>query len=224
MREKGYIDCNPIALKLFGIESKKQFFELNPAMLSPEHQPDGSLSSEKAMQMIAKTLKDGLHFFEWTHQRMNGEEFPATVLATRLKLGDRDVLQGTIRDITARKQAEEQLKASLCEKEVLLKEIHHRVKNNLQVIASLLYLQSKSIQDEDTRALFSDSRNRVKSMALVHETLYQSGDLSRLNFAAYIRNLIAHVFRSYRGSSGGITSKVNISDISLSIEAAALVV
>jgi two-component sensor histidine kinase len=123
-------------------------------------------------------------------------------------------------DITERKQAEEQIKASLREKEVLLKEIHHRVKNNLQVIASLLYLQSKNIQDKATRELFSDSRNRVKSMALVHETLYQSGDLSRLNFAAYIRNLVALVFRSYRGKSGRITSTVNVSDVSLSIEAA----
>ncbi|MDM8553640.1 histidine kinase dimerization/phosphoacceptor domain -containing protein [Desulfococcaceae bacterium HSG7] len=124
------------------------------------------------------------------------------------------------RDITVRKRADEQLKASLLEKEVLLKEIHHRVKNNLQVVASLLYLQSKRLPDDETRALFNDSRNRVKSMALVHETLYQSDDLSQLDFAAYIRNLIAHIFRSYRGSTGRITSKVIVDNVSLSIEAA----
>ncbi len=138
-----------------------------------------------------------------------------------LALVEEDIFYAVGRNITGRRQAEEQIKVSLQEKEVLLKEIHHRVKNNLQVVASLLYLQSKRLPDGETRALFNDSRNRVKSMALVHETLYQSGNLSRLHFAVYIRNLVAHVFRSYRGSSGRITSKVNVNDISLSIEAAA---
>ncbi|MCP4404070.1 MAG: response regulator [bacterium] len=124
-------------------------------------------------------------------------------------------------DITGRKRAAEQIKAALREKEVLLKEIHHRVKNNLQVVASLLSLQAKRLPDDETRVLFNDSRNRVKSMALVHETLYQSGDLSRLNFAVYLRTLIAHIFSSYRGRPGRITSKVTVGNVSLSIEAAA---
>ena len=96
---------------------------------------------------------------------------------------------GVIDDVTERKQALEQIKTSLREKEVLLKEIHHRVKNNMQVITSLLSLQSKTIRDEHALSVFQDSQNRVKSMALIHETLYQSEDMSRINFAEYLQKL-----------------------------------
>jgi len=96
---------------------------------------------------------------------------------------------GVARDITARKQAQDKLTASLKEKEVLLKEIHHRVKNNLQVIASLLNLQSQHITDKDSLAMFQESQNRVRSMALIHESLYTSEDLSHIDIASYIHSL-----------------------------------
>jgi len=84
----------------------------------------------------------------------------------------------------------EQLRASLAEKDTLLKEIHHRVKNNLQIISSLISLQSDKIKDPDQRRLFQDTRDRVKSMALVHEKLYQSKDLGRVEMAEYARQLL----------------------------------
>jgi len=124
------------------------------------------------------------------------------------------------RDITARQQVEEHLKSSLKEKEVLLKEIHHRVKNNLQIISSLLNLQSGYIQDEQAGEMFKESRNRVKSMALIHERLYQSKDLARIDFAEYVRNLTTHLFRSYGVNTHAVGLKIAVGKILLDIDTA----
>lgn len=126
-------------------------------------------------------------------------------------------LQAEIRE---RQKAEEQIRASLKEKEVLLKEIHHRVKNNLQVISSLLNLQAANITDAQTLAMFKESQNRVKSMALIHEKLYQSQDLAKLNFAEYIRNLANHLFRTYSAKSSGIELVIDVRDVSLDLDSA----
>ena len=127
---------------------------------------------------------------------------------------------GVFRDITDRKHAEEQLRKSLEEKEVLLREIHHRVKNNLQIISSLLYLQSRSIADGRAIEIFKESQNRIRSMALIHETLYRSGDLARIDLREYIRSLIKFLVTSYNVASRGIAFDVDIADISLSMDTA----
>lgn len=105
---------------------------------------------------------------------------------------------GTIEDITQQKQAEEQLKETLEEKEALLKEVHHRVKNNLQVISSLLYLQSQRIEDARVRQFLNDSQSRISSMALVHDTLYRSQDFAHIDLSEYIQTLTTHLFHTYR--------------------------
>ena len=105
--EKSYMDCNPAALRLFGIESKKQLTQLTLVDFSPQYQPDGALSSEKANQMIREAMENGSNLFEWTHKRLNGEEFYASVLVTRVKMGRRTILQGTIRDISDYKRTQE---------------------------------------------------------------------------------------------------------------------
>ncbi|MBL8132051.1 MAG: PAS domain S-box protein, partial [Anaerolineae bacterium] len=124
------------------------------------------------------------------------------------------------RDVTERVQAEERLRASLQEKEFLLKEIHHRVKNNLQIVSSLLSLQSGTIDDPQIRALFRDSQNRVSSMALIHERLYRSDSLAQIDFGTYLRDLTGHLLQSYRAGDTGVRLVIAADDIHLDIDAA----
>lgn len=133
--------------------------------------------------------------------------------------GDRAIL-GIETDITERRQVEEKIKESLREKEILLKEIHHRVKNNMQIISSLLKLQSEYIKDKKALQMFKESQDRVKSMALIHEKLYQSEDLTRIDFKDYIKDLVYKLFRSYEADPGKITLKANIKEVSLGIDVA----
>jgi two-component sensor histidine kinase len=102
---------------------------------------------------------------------------------------------------------------------VLLKEIHHRVKNNLQIISSLLSLQSENINSENPARTFRESQDRIRSMALIHEKLYQSNDISRIDFAEYVRSLTAYLFRSYI-TGPGIEISIDIHDVSLGIDMA----
>lgn len=135
--------------------------------------------------------------------------------------GDKpQVLRGFMIDITERKRVEAQIKASLKEKEVLLKEIHHRVKNNLQIISSLLSLQSGYIEDEKTLEILKAGENRIASMALVHEQLYQSKDLAKINSAEYIENLVSTLFSSYNINLEFICLNLNIDDICIDVDTA----
>jgi two-component sensor histidine kinase len=124
------------------------------------------------------------------------------------------------REIAERAQAEERMKASLREKEVLLKEIHHRVKNNLQVVSSMLHLQTRSVRDDAALAMFRESRIRVNSMALVHEKLYQSEDLAQVDFADYVRSLANYLHLSHGATASHVTMDVSVQDVSLSIDSA----
>ncbi|MCJ7617787.1 MAG: AAA family ATPase [Desulfobacterales bacterium] len=141
-------------------------------------------------------------------------------VAARQEDGRPKLVLELFHDITDRKQAEDKIKASLKEKEVLLKEIHHRVKNNLQVISSLLNLQLGYIKDKQNIEVFKESRNRVRSMALVHEKLYQSENLSMINFAEYIQSLAGNLFRSYRAGSSVVTLKIHTGDVLVGIDTA----
>jgi PAS domain S-box-containing protein len=123
-------------------------------------------------------------------------------------------------EIAERELAEKQLKASLQEKEVLLKEIHHRVKNNLQIISSLLYLQSKRIADEHALNIFKEGQNRVKSMALIHEKLYRSKDLTQIDFAEYVRSLASYLFQSYGADPRLIHLKIKVDNVFLGVDRA----
>lgn len=118
------------------------------------------------------------------------------------------------------KRAEQQLKASLDEKELLLKEVHHRVKNNLQVISSIFSLQSSYIQEPRIRTLLAESQDRIRSMAMIHEKLYQSTSLAKIDFTDYIHTLVSNLFASYNVSPNLVQFDLNVSDIALNLDAA----
>ncbi|MEA2033531.1 MAG: response regulator [Euryarchaeota archaeon] len=115
-------------------------------------------------------------------------------------------------DITERKRAEEQIKASLKEKEVLLREIHHRVKNNLQVVSSMLSIQARAAKDKDTIDMLSESRNRINAMALIHTQLYESSDLSEINMKGFLDKLLRQLLQSYPVRDTKITPIIHIVD------------
>lgn len=117
-------------------------------------------------------------------------------------------------------RSEQAIRASLHEKEVLLREVHHRVKNNLQLIASLLNLQARSFGDERSRTMMEESQNRIHSIALVHETLYQSGELARINLGDYLRTLVQYLLESWIGVSGRIRLSVDAAKVELPIDVA----
>lgn len=218
--EVGFFDCNRATLEIFGCQEKEQLIGKCLPEFSPPFQPNGEDSGRMAKERISTALQTGNCRFDWLHRRLDGSEFPAEVLLTAMEIGGQKVLQAVVRDITDRKRDEEEIKASLAEKEVLLKEIHHRVKNNLQVISSLLRLQSRYIQDQTIVEMLKESQNRVRSMALVHEQLYQSKDLSRINFAEYIQNLAANLFQAYEVNKNGVELEISVAPISLNIDIA----
>ena len=121
-------------------------------------------------------------------------------------------------ELLERQRIEAQIKASLQEKEVLLKEIHHRVKNNLQIISSLLDLQAGAISDPRAIAILRDSQNRVNSMGLIHERLYQAEDLARVDFAEYIQDLVNNLFYSYSIDVSTTRLTVDVADVALDVD------
>ncbi|MEL7141442.1 MAG: histidine kinase dimerization/phosphoacceptor domain -containing protein [Cyanobacteria bacterium J06573_11] len=125
-----------------------------------------------------------------------------------------------LQDILKRRQAEASMRKSLIEKESLLKEVHHRVKNNLQIISSLLNLQSGSIKDQHVLDIFKESQNRVRLMALIHEKLYQSDDLGKINLKEYVQSLSYNLLRSYEVAQGDIQLVVESDEIALETDTA----
>jgi two-component sensor histidine kinase len=133
---------------------------------------------------------------------------------------DSKLLSRALRYAVERKRAEKQIKASLREKEVLLQEVHHRVKNNMQIISSLLRLQSRKIKGKRALQAFESSYNRVKSMVLIHERLYQSRDFARVDFAEYVHGLTNHLFSLFHIGPETVKLDINIKDISLDLNTA----
>lgn len=171
------------------------------ALLAKEGQEEGNDIEYRIVQPSGEV--------RWIHDRF----FPV-----RNQSGKVYRFVGIAEDITERKLAETQIKESLREKEVLLQEIHHRVKNNLQVISSLLDLQSHYIEDPALQSIFIDCCSRIKSIALVHESLYQSQNFASINFSEYIKNLTGYLFQIYGENAARIELGLDLENAEFNID------
>jgi len=152
--------------------------------------------------------------------RKDGSEFPVEIGLNPIETEEGNMVLSAIVDISDRKFREGRIEAALKEKEILLGEVHHRVKNNLQIIHSLLYLQGTKVNDDSLSMLLKESQNRIKSMALIHQTLYESKDFARVDFGLFLDSLVPTLVASYSTDPSLINLSVNAADVSIPINAA----
>ncbi|HVN66565.1 MAG TPA: PAS domain S-box protein [Methanomicrobiales archaeon] len=215
-KESRILDFSPGAEMIFGYWKNEVVGERLAILHLPE-------DLDRLAEIHRKMKRQEIEYSgEITLVRKGGEQFPA--LLTKYPLKDE---AGSVRaaltvviDITILKRAEAQIRASLEEKENLLREIHHRVKNNMQVVSALLVLQSKKTKDRKILEMFRDSEHRIKTMALIHEKLYQSRSFGTIDLAEYLTRLIQYLFRSYEELSAGVTLDMDVRDVSLDLDTA----
>ncbi len=217
---KAIFDGSRDAIFITGEDSR--FVEINKAACSLS-----GYSREELLKMGIPDLHEESDLYAYKtyfHRIMSGEQITseAKILRKdgrkvdtefsnkRVKIGDKPYMHTTARDITERKRAQEKIKDALKEKEVMLQEIHHRVKNNMQIISSLLRLQSRNAADEETRDMFLVSQGRIRSMALIHDSFYRSDDYTKIDFGPYIKQLVTHLMALYQVSENQIRMKIDI--------------
>ncbi len=215
-KDSRILDFSPGAEAIFGI-MKRDVVGERLALLHREE------DLERLGEIHRKVKKREVEYSgEITLLRKDGSEFPAllTIYPLRDESGRvRSALSVCI-DITVLKRAEAQIRASLLEKENLLREIHHRVKNNMQVVSALLVLQSKKTKDRQILEMFRESEHRIKTMALIHEKLYQSRSFGTIDLEEYLTRLLQYLFRSYEERARGVSLQMDVKDISLDIDTA----
>jgi PAS domain S-box-containing protein len=153
-------------------------------------------------------------------RRKDGSEFPVEIGLNPIETEDGTMVLSAIVDISDRKQKERSIEQSLKEKDVLLGEIHHRVKNNLQIVHSLLDLQSSQIGDPAVLNMLRDSQNRIRSMALIHQTLYQSHDFAKVDFATFLDSFVPVLVSSYATNPNRVSLDISADGIALPINTA----
>jgi PAS domain S-box-containing protein len=198
-------DVNQRACDIYGF-SRWEFIGMSLEAISKDVGA-GKLRIEKTL------LTRSYYNFETVQYRKDGSEMFLEINASIINYKGKSAILSINRDVTQRKLAEQETQKSLEEKEVLLKEIHHRVKNNLQIISSLLDLQSEPLEDlrnPQFLQAIQQSRNRIRSMALIHENLYQSGDLARIDVSEYSRDLVDYLLSTYGSQARYITAHIHI--------------
>jgi len=212
-----FISVNPSMARIHGYSSPE---EMIAAVTDIERQLYTDPEDRKRYRRILDehgTVED----FEARVLRKDGVRIWTSTSSRLVKDKEGNILytEGTVEDITARKESERGLKAALKEKEVLLREIHHRVKNNMQVMSSLLNLQSQHLDDPRSLEIFRTSINRIRSMALIHDKLYRSESLSTIDFPEYVRDLLRGLFAAC-GPEVGVDLNLGIDPLSLNIDTA----
>jgi len=211
-----FIDGNKMAERLTGYRREeligKNFLKIN--MLPKSQLP-------KAAAALAKNkLGKQNEPDEYTIIRKDGSQIEVEIATHPVIIEGKTLVLGTARDITERKKDKEKLESLLEEKDILLAEVHHRVKNNMQIITSLLSLQAGEFSDENLREVYEESRSRINSMALVHEQLYRSKEYARIEFGTYIDQLASTLFNSFQVEHGRIQLHIDAEDVFLDLERA----
>ncbi len=220
------LEANQTALELMGLPAKsvvnRLFWDMPCWNLSPQNQQQLQQALAKLKEGIAQAATGNFIRYEVDVVSANGKivTIDFSIKPVTNEIGEVVMLIPEGRDISDRKQAEEEIKASLKEKEILLKEIHHRVKNNLLVVSSLLEFQAEYINNPAIVKVFEDSQHRIYSMALIHEKLYQSKNLEKINFGEYLQNLVYNLISSYNITEDRIQVEFDIDPIELNIETA----
>jgi len=194
--------------------SREELLNMNVLDLNATH-----LTPEALSELVRKITQTRKASFETWNLHKDGHEFPVELRVVYVDMGSEAALLGISRDITERKRAEEVMARSLHEKEILLKEIHHRVKNNLQIISSLLSLQEQKLSDLGMLDVLAESRGRIMSMALIHDQLYHSGNFAEIGMEEYLHQLLPRLIQTYKGKRD-ISLRLDMHPIPLSLDQA----
>ncbi len=209
------LNVNSEFVRMFGYAREEAIGKFLDDLVATEYLMEEAVSLTKRIAEGEKVK------YETVRCRKDGTQMNVSLLGSPIIIDDEQVgVYSIYRDITEHKQAEDKIKASLKERNVMLREIHHRVKNNMQIISSLLRLQSRLIKDNEMLEIFKECQNRIRSIALIHEALYQSKDLARINFSDYINRLTTHLFAIYRERASGINFDLNVGEVHIDINKA----
>lgn len=212
------VRVNSQAEKLFGYQREEMVGQpvemLMPARFRLEH------VHHRAGYMEAprtRPMGEGLDLYG---RRKDGSEFAVDIMLSPMQPNDSGVVIAVVRDVTQRKQNEQRIAESLEKEALLRRELHHRVKNNLQVISSMLFLQSTHVSDPNTLEILRESRNRTRAIGLIHEKLYHTGDLARIEFSGYLRELAENLFHAYRVDPEAVILRTSKKGAVLGLDAA----
>ncbi|PKL73174.1 MAG: diguanylate cyclase, partial [Methanobacteriales archaeon HGW-Methanobacteriales-2] len=204
-----FVEVNSVASQILGY-THEELLNMSPRDIE-------DIKSFNESKRMADRVKENKITFETTLMSKDGRKIPVEINTHIFTLNQDKLSLSIARDITERKKMEEEIKVSLEEKEMLLREIHHRVKNNLMIISSLLNLQSRYITDKEVLDVFKDSQNRARSMALIHDRLYQSSHLKRINIGDYILTLASDLFRIYAIAQDRVELNFDLEDVMIDI-------
>jgi PAS domain S-box-containing protein len=219
INHRGVIEMvNAQAERVFGYE-RREMLGQSVEMLVPDRfrRNHPSLRNSFFSAPVSRPMGAGRDLYGL---RKDGSEFPVEIGLNPIETEEGSMVLSAIVDISDRKHKEESIQSALREKDILLGEIHHRVKNNLQIVHSLLGLQSTNIKDEIVLGMMQESQNRIRSMALIHETLYKSKDFARVDFRSFLDMLVPTLISSYAVGNERIAVSINSGEVLLPINAA----
>jgi PAS domain S-box-containing protein len=183
--------------------------------------PEDQKKSEGFREGLQKQNEERISFEkQYIHKNGSRIDMNVTVALVKDKSGEPAYFVTVFEDITERKRNEQELIRSLKEKEVLLREVHHRVKNNLQVISSILNLQSNFVEDPNTLQILRESQNRINSMSFIHESLYRKDEFDSIDLAQYVKDLTTNLLHSYHSSGTDIRLEHDLENVELDLDQA----